>query len=63
MQFKDPKTGQWTLTHRRVAEKKVGGLIFAGYEVHHLDRNKMNNKPSNLTVVSKAAHRSIHRKK
>ena len=62
-QFKDPRTGQWTLTHRRVAEKKVGGNIFAGYEVHHIDGNKTNNRPSNLTVVSQAKHRAIHRKK
>lgn len=63
MQFKDPNTGQWTLTHRRVAEKKVGGRIFTDHEVHHIDGDKTNNRPSNLTVVSKAAHRSIHRKK
>ena len=63
MQFKDPNTGRWTLTHRRVAEKKVGGRIFAGQEVHHLDGDKTNNRPSNLKILSKAAHRSIHRKK
>lgn len=62
-QFKDPNTRQWTLTHRRVAEKKLGGEIFPGYEVHHIDGNKSNNRPSNLTVVSKAAHRAIHRRK
>ncbi len=62
-QFKDPGTGQWTLTHRRVAEKKVGGPIFAGYEVHHIDGNKSNNRASNLTVVSRAKHRSLHCKK
>jgi hypothetical protein len=60
-QFKDPNTGQWTLTHRRVAEKKVGGRIFPGHEVHHIDGDKTNNRRSNLTVVSKAEHRSIHR--
>ena len=62
-QFKDPNSGQWTLTHRRVAEKKVGGRIFDGYEVHHIDGDKRNNRPSNLTIVSPAEHRSIHRKK
>jgi hypothetical protein len=60
-QFKDPNTGLWTLTHRRVAEKKVGGRIFPGYEVHHIDGDKTNNRPSNLKVLSKAEHRSIHR--
>jgi hypothetical protein len=60
-QFKDPKTRHWTLTHRRVAEKKVGGRIFSGREVHHIDGDKTNNRPSNLTIVSKAEHRAIHR--
>lgn len=62
-QFKDPSTGKWTLTHRRVAEKLVGGRIFPGREVHHIDGDKTNNRPSNLTIVSKAQHRGIHRTK
>ncbi len=62
-QFKDPSTGQWTLTHRRVAEKLVGGAIFLGREVHHIDGDKSNNRPSNLNIVSKAEHRRIHRAK
>jgi HNH endonuclease len=60
-QFKDPRTGTWTLTHRRVAEKLVGGRIFAGREVHHIDGDKTNNRPSNLQIVSPAEHRAIHR--
>lgn len=39
--------------HKRVAEKKVGGPICAGYEVHHKDGNKTNNRPSNLAVLKK----------
>ena len=62
-QFKDPSTGRWELTHRRVAEKLVGGSIFPGREVHHIDGDKTNNRPSNLTIVSKAKHRVIHRTK
>lgn len=62
-QFKDPGTGKWEFTHRRVAEKLVGGRIFPGHEVHHIDGNKNNNRASNLTIVSKAEHRKIHRDK
>jgi len=62
-QFKDPSTGQWALTHRRVAEKLVGGRIYPGREVHHIDGNKTNNRPSNLKIVSQAEHRAIHGKK
>lgn len=61
--FVDPRTGRAEYTHRRVAEKMVGGKIFPGYEVHHKDGNKNNNRPSNLTVLSKAEHRRIHSKK
>lgn len=61
--FKDPHTGRWTLTHRRVAEKLVDGPIFAGREVHHIDGDKTNNRPSNLRILSKKEHRRIHRAK
>ena len=53
----------WKWTHRRVAEKKMGGSIRPGYEVHHINGNKRDNRPSNLRVLSKAQHRAIHRKK
>jgi hypothetical protein len=62
-QFKDKRTGEWVLTHRRVAEKMVGGRIYPGREVHHVDGDKSNNRPSNLTILSSAQHRRIHRKK
>ena len=61
--YKDPATGSWELTHRRVAEKMVGGSIFRGREVHHIDGNKNNNRPENLRIVSKEEHRRIHGKK
>jgi len=59
-QFKDERTGQWVLTHRRVAEKMVGGKIYPGREVHHIDGDKSNNRQSNLTIVSREQHRRIH---
>ena len=49
--------------HKRVAEKKVGGSIYDGYEVHHKDGDKNNNRPSNLAVLRKSFHRKIHAKK
>ena len=54
------RSGGWNFTHRRVAEKKMGGKIRRGYEVHHKDGNKRNNSPSNLTVLHKSVHRAIH---
>lgn len=49
--------------HKRVAEKKVGGSIYKGYEVHHRDGNKDNNRPSNLSVIKSSTHRSMHAKR
>ena len=49
--------------HKRVAEKKVGGKILKGYQVHHKDGNKENNRPSNLAVLKTSFHRKIHSKK
>lgn len=60
--FLDPRTGKSEYTHRRVAEKALGGKIFSGFEVHHRDGDKTNNRPSNLDVVSKAEHLRIHGK-
>jgi hypothetical protein len=62
-QYKSPTSGGWKLTHRTVAAKKMGSPIRSGHEVHHIDGNKTNNRPSNLTVISKALHRVIHRRK
>lgn len=61
--FLDPKTGLPEFTHRRVAEKMVGGPIGRGREVHHKDGDKTNNRPSNLRIVSKEEHRRLHGKK
>lgn len=36
------------LVHRWVAEKRLGRYLMQGEEVHHKDRNRTNNNPSNL---------------
>jgi len=60
-QFRE--NGEWKYTHIRAAEKKVGGRIYPGREVHHIDGNKNNNRSSNLRVLKKSDHRQIHSKK
>ena len=48
--------------HKRVLEKKMGGAVRKGYEAHHKDGNKNNNRPSNIIAVRKSTHRKIHKK-
>lgn len=62
-QFYDKKLKRWVFTHRRVAAKKVGGSIGRGREVHHINGRKTDNRASNLSVMSAAAHRKLHAKR
>jgi len=49
--------------HRHVAAQKLGRSLKAGEVVHHNDRNKLNNSPSNLQVFSSQnAHWNQHKK-
>ncbi len=51
-----------TLVHRHMAEVKLGRPLRPGEVVHHIDRNKQNNNPSNLHVfASQQAHWNAHK--
>ena len=52
----------WNYTHRTVAANKMGSPIHPGYQVHHINGVKTDNRPSNLTVVSASKHAEIHKK-
>lgn len=48
--------------HREVAAKKLGRKLRKGEVVHHKDRNKTNNHPSNLWVFrDQAEHDRVHK--
>lgn len=48
--------------HRWAAEKKLGRRLRSGEVVHHIDRDKTNNHPSNLYVFpNQAAHDRAHK--
>jgi len=49
--------------HRLVAGKKLHRPLSSNEIVHHIDGNKLNNKPSNLQVVTKSEHWRIHNQK
>ena len=47
--------------HRVVAEQKIGRPLTKGEQVHHLDKNKQNNDPANLEVLTFDEHAAEHR--
>ena len=49
-----------TLVHRTVASNKVGGKIFHGYVVHHIDGDKRNFRKHNLHIMSRSNHSKLH---
>ena len=46
----------WIPKHRLVMQRKLGRVLYPWEIVHHIDRNKLNNKPSNLKVMSPENH-------
>lgn len=40
--------------------KMFNGEIPKGYQVHHIDENKLNNEISNLQILTALAHKRIH---
>ena len=42
--------------------EKINGKIPKGYEIHHIDFNKINNKIENLQLVTPSEHTKIHAK-
>lgn len=53
------KDGTRQRLHQYVWEK-YNGDIPKGYEIHHKDRDKGNNKPSNLELLKSKVHRQLH---
>ena len=48
--------------HVVVMEEVIGRKLFADECVHHVDHNKQNNDPSNLVLMTKREHASLHAK-
>ena len=46
--------------HRVVLENKIGRLLVKGECVHHLDENKNNNHPDNLSIMTVKSHSRHH---
>lgn len=48
--------------HRLIMEKHLGRILEKDEEIHHKDRNGMNNDLSNLVVLTQAEHKREHLK-
>jgi len=48
--------------HRKIMRIKMGRELTYDEVVHHIDGNPLNNKPSNLKVMSRREHTSLHLK-
>ena len=53
------------LIHRKVAFEHIYSYPkyperFRSYNIHHVDKNKLNNSPNNLQILTRKEHKSIH---
>ena len=46
--------------HRKIMRLKLGRSLESDEVVHHVDGNPLNNKPSNLQVMSRSEHTRLH---
>ena len=61
--IQQPTTLNWKFTHMLADEwnlKNGFDMIENGEDRHHVDFNKLNNNPTNLTRLNKELHRKIH---
>jgi hypothetical protein len=52
--------GKYEREHRRIAESKIGRKLTGEEQVHHKDKNRLNNDPDNLEVLTAEEHYELH---
>ena len=55
------ETGGYDYLHRRVMEVYLGRKLESYEVIHHKDGNKLNNDITNLEVIDRSVHMSLHK--
>lgn len=50
------------MEYRKIYEQAIGRKIPEGFEIHHIDLNRKNNKLSNLVMLPKELHQEYHKR-
>jgi hypothetical protein len=53
-------SGRQVMEHVYVWQQHHGRLVPTGYDIHHIDGDKLNNAVGNLRLVSRTEHKRIH---
>lgn len=61
LEFWNEDERRWMLRHRWIMGQFLGRPIPDWLEVHHIDKDRKNNSPANLVVVTPEVHRQLHK--
>jgi hypothetical protein len=52
--------GRYVYEHRLLVERKIGRLLESDEHVHHINGDKLDNRLSNLEIISPSEHTRLH---